>query len=1099
MDPFTASFTSGYLANIAGPLTVNIIQSVGRRIKKQVAGSEAEGALNRCISAGVVAAVSKAADNASEGEALLADILESFFQDPDTGKELARMLGGEAPNNTELLEIFEDAGYDPETLPGIRFETAIQAFEAAFVAAAADEPLLQSIIQTRQLMTQTHIQRDLLAEMQQLVAFMKQARPGSIGIEANQIRAENVVSGQLIIYQSGETPSSAIQENRERFYLKRLIARCDPIDLGAIEECGAALGASEEMPAIRVSDVFTSLYLKDVSRRSDQSITEALTRSAEAEDLLLELESDVERFPIPAVEAAGALDRLVVLGQPGGGKTTLVNHLAAHLARRRMNDAAIPPLPGWPEGDRSLPVRIVLRHFAAWLPENAKPTERLVWEYLSFLLSEWECAEAYDSLKNVLDEEGGVIFFDGLDEVQETDAARKRTLILSAIREFVKPLSRCRVIVTCREYAYRRGDAWRLPEGEFPVTTLDLFHEDQIREFIQTWYAVTGPRRGWTSDQIHQEADILIQAVGNLPYLRALAPYPLLLTLMTVVHASTGLPRDRADLYERAVNLLLAHWENHIVRDVDGACRVEPSTIMKLGIPIRDLRVPLERLALEAHERQAMESDNAAGCADIPKMNLEYELAQALNRNPEQTREVVEYVQNRSGLLQSQNNRVFTFPHRTFQEYLAATGVMRQSDFPDYLRNRVVEDINWWREVYLLSAGSTRDFPLNIYQLIDALLPEDPKQAKLDANIAKRAGLAAQAMYETGFLAAVRQEKTPGRFTRIRNWVQDWLLAAMTADQILPPKDRCEAGNALNWVGDPRFDPEMWYLPKDNDVGFIEIPAGFFEMGSDKQLKDDLLAELPSIFNNFFYREKFSDANFEDHYEIFESGICSQVPKHRLFLQKYRINKYPVTVSQFRAFLKDSGYIICDEWEVENPKGNHPAVMVSFHDAMEYCEWLAHKFNATRWCFEIRLPSESEWEKAAKGEAGTIYPWGDEWDKNKANLWESGMKETTPVGMYPSGESPYGLIDFAGNVWEWTSTLWGKDITECEFRYPFRNDDKRDDVLAPDDVYRVVRGGGYNSINSSGRTASRHRNKPDFRRGDRGFRVVAVQLDKIKL
>jgi len=828
-----------------------------------------------------------------------------------------------------------------------------------------------------------------------------------------------------------------------------------------------------------------------VSRRSDQSITESLTRSAEAEDLLLELERDVERFPIPAVEAAGALDRLVVLGQPGGGKTTLVNHLAAHLARRRMNDAAIPPLPGWPEGDRSLPVRIVLRHFAAWLPENAKPTERLVWEYLSFLLSEWECAEAYDSLKNVLDEEGGVIFFDGLDEVQETDAARKRTLILSAIREFVKPLSRCRVIVTCREYAYRRGDAWRLPEGEFPVTTLDLFHEGQIREFIQTWYAVTGPRRGWTSDQIHQESEILIQAVGNLPYLRALAPYPLLLTLMTVVHASTGLPRDRADLYERAVNLLLAHWENHIIRDVGGVCRVEPSTIMKLGIPIRDLRVPLERLALEAHERQAMESDDAAGCADIPKMNLEYELAQALNRNPEQTREVVEYVQNRSGLLQSQDNRVFTFPHRTFQEYLAATGVMRQSDFPDYLRNRVVEDINWWRDVYLLAAGSTRDTPLNIYQLVDALLPEDPKQTKLDANIAKRAGLAAQAMYETGFLSAVRQEKTLGRFTRIRNWVQDWLLAAMIADEILSPKERCEAGNALNWVGDPRFDPEVWYLLKGNNMGFIEIPAGIFEMGSDEKQIDKLIENLPKLLINI----KDTDPRYKEHGRIYETGLRSQLPKHRIFLPDFKISKYPITVSQFDTFLKEFNHIKDIDWKSENFHNNHPAVMVSFYDAISYCKWLTEKVKGTGWNVEIRLPTEAEWEKAAGGNTGSVYPWGDIWDHNNANLLESRIKDTSPVGIYPAGKSPYGLMDVSGNVWEWTSTLWGNDIFKCEFNYPFKNDDKRDYLSVSKESYRIVRGGGYDSTYPGGRTANRHRNQPDFRRGDRGFRVVAVKLN----
>src|SRR5690606_24745802 len=125
--------------------------------------------------------------------------------------------------------------------------------------------------------------------------------------------------------------------------------------------------------------------------------------------------------------------------------------------------------------------------------------------------------------------------------------------------------------VTCRDYAYQRDDAWRFPETSFPIFALPLFGATQIEHFTGVWYRKIGPLKGWDGPRCEQEAQKLYQAIQTYRHLKELAQYPLLLTLMAQVHGRDGyLPEDRADLYERAVKLLLAHWENRLVREVEG-------------------------------------------------------------------------------------------------------------------------------------------------------------------------------------------------------------------------------------------------------------------------------------------------------------------------------------------------------------------------------------------------------------------------------------------------------------------------------------------------------------------------------------------------
>ena len=139
----------------------------------------------------------------------------------------------------------------------------------------------------------------------------------------------------------------------------------------------------------------------------------------------------------------------------------------------------------------------------------------------------------------------------------------------------------------------------------------------------------------------------------------------------------------------------------------------------------------------------------------------------------------------------------------------------------------------------------------------------------------------------------------------------------------------------------------------------------------------------------------------------------------------------------------------------------------------------------------MRLPTEAEWEHAARHTDGRIYPWGDEFDAGRCNMAETGIGGTSPVGIFPAGDAVCGASDISGNVWEWTSSLWGTDWQKPEFGYPYDPRDGRENQNTPDTVLRTLRGGSFGDDSLDVRCACRHWLDPDGRRGSLGFRVVS--------
>ncbi len=221
--------------------------------------------------------------------------------------------------------------------------------------------------------------------------------------------------------------------------------------------------------------------------------------------------------------------------------------------------------------------------------------------------------------------------------------------------------------------------------------------------------------------------------------------------------------------------------------------------------------------------------------------------------------------------------------------------------------------------------------------------------------------------------------------------------------------------------------------------------------------------------------------------QAFDRGL----PEHQVELAGYWIGRYPVTVAQFRSFLEAAGYRgrgSGGRQEMPQGKDDHPVVRVTWFDARAYCEWLSQRSG-----LPVRLPTEAEWEKAARGTDGRFYPWGDEAPDEKRCNFGNNVGRTTPVGQYsPYGDSPYGCADMAGNVWEWTLSPWGKGWAEPEFKYPYHPNDGRDDIGAGRDVRRVLRGGAFDYNQYYVRCAYRDGLNPYRRNLNLGFRIVVA-------
>jgi energy-coupling factor transporter ATP-binding protein EcfA2 len=356
-----------------------------------------------------------------------------------------------------------------------------------------------------------------------------------------------------------ETPDYLTPAEMETRYLAEICYRCGWVSTTAFDPKARHAQAKK----LHLASVFTDLDVPREGRLGKMVRPEVPAREGELNRRrLAEMEKEMRQS---ALLSLSRHPRLVLLGKPGSGKSTLVNYLALCLAGEKLGETnfnlARLVHKGW-ELPGLLPLRVVLRDYAA----RGLPAGQSLWQFLCGELARIKdgrngtLAPYAPHLEKTLKEKGGLLLLDGYDEVPE--AHRRREQLQEAIVEFQHHFSRVRILVTSRPYAYE-DVAWQLPG--FARTELLDFGSDQINHYIEQWYkAMAEADPNLTKEQADAFTEQLQAEIKENPNLRDLAPRPLLLALMTLLHRSRSgarLPQERHQLYEESVDLLLDFWE----------------------------------------------------------------------------------------------------------------------------------------------------------------------------------------------------------------------------------------------------------------------------------------------------------------------------------------------------------------------------------------------------------------------------------------------------------------------------------------------------------------------------------------------------------
>lgn len=669
--------------------------------------------------------------------------------------------------------------------------------------------------------------------------------------------------------------------------------------------------------------------------------------------------------------------QLVLLGDPGGGKSTLTRRLAGVLAGQVLTTRDTDEEQWLVElthlwGRWLLPVRIVLSRWAQHLAPGAQGTaDDLIDECVRLLSQTAEVRGLKEHLMTRLaaDPPTVLILLDGLDEV--ADEARRATL-LKAVKHFSERYRTVPLLITCR---IRPWQAWTsaglaLP---LPVFTIDKLTQTAITAFVERWHAELIWSGRYPPSAAAQAQRRLLGAIANRQRkeLAEMAGTPLLLTMMVRVNYERGLPDSRAELYEVYLRQLLWEWERQKLDD-----QGQPTSLQILlaqgNVDETSLERKLSHLAYEVHG-----SGKTQDTVDIARSTVRDAL-EAIHPGRDEAKAawavaMLRLLDDRSGLIQSLDGATYQFSHRTFQEFLAARW-LATGDFRKKYREKI--DQEGWREAIALALGyqirvlRQYEDALNVlFMLFPATATNEAQWRRvllLGEAYVRLLGPQRASEAEQAEMAAILAERIPHQLT-----------AAMH-NRHLPPLQRLAAGQLLAELD---IDP-----PGLDD--FVTAPDWNFKIGrypvTNKQ------------FRRFVEAGGYQDA----HWWTDEKG---------------------------RQYRDERNWTEPRYWnDQEMNWSTQPVVGVSWYEAQAYCAWLTHELrqqgNLTNQ-EAVRLPTQAEWETAAHSHDGRDYPWGNVFDANNANTAESNLNQTTPVDLYPDGTTPEGVWDLLGNVWEWMNDI----------------------------------------------------------------------------
>ena len=681
------------------------------------------------------------------------------------------------------------------------------------------------------------------------------------------------------------------------------------------------------------------------------------------------------------------IKNMVILGDPGSGKTTLLKYILIMLVDGH--------------GNEKLGIADAVVPFFASLRDYGDGNNG---DLIAFLMRDCHLSRhsiTEDKLEQVLRNGKGIILLDGLDEVSETG---KRTEMCRLIEKWSKTYNNSRFVVTSRFAGYM-GES-RLNVNLLELAIEDFTHED-VKTFLIKWFESvevathSGMDEGEWRLKGKENALKLYDDISGIKHILDMAKNPLILQIIALVHRDRGrLPQRRVELYDECTNVLLEKWD--MAKGLDASL-----------LTAREARAVLQPLALWFHEVEGRRTVSVENILPMVRESLE-----ELGKSDIDPKVLLENIRDRSGIFMGYSNSEYGFAHLSFQEYLCAEEIRNQG----IVRKLAVNySKRWWREVIRLCMAldnpsviekfmelivSSADFEDSIDLVTDSINDSIKKPVKPFISAAGNLNLpsksrrnAIRVLIDIGGdkVNAELQKLLNSEYKEIARSAKDALTNRSTLVGSMPPFtiNGSMSSNAM-------AKQEQITNEKDNSLMML-IPGGDFIYGSKEDDKVARSDEKPQRVINL-------DDFYMDIYPVTNEQYCK-------FLNSVKADKNQVNEcihlkgsykkEKCRVKKTKNGYMVEKGFE------RHPVIYVRWRGADAYAKWAGK-----------RLPTEQEWEKAARGTEGSIYPWGDKFRGDLCNSNESGIGSTTPVNKYSDGKSFFGCCDMSGNVWEWTSSFF---------------------------------------------------------------------------
>ena len=814
-----------------------------------------------------------------------------------------------------------------------------------------------------------------------------------------------------------------------------------------------------------------------------------------------------ERFEdLRAVLQAIDEPAMVLLGPPGAGKSTLLRRFeldtAIDMLRRGATD----------EADDTVSFLIQFSHYKPAAPGAALPAPG------DWLADRWSRRfPDLPPLERLLAQGRVVLLLDAMNEVpaeSEADYYRIVGLWKSYLQELFAQAPGNRAIISCRSLEY--SAPLSTPAMRVPQVRIEPLTDPQVRRFLELY----SPAH-WN--------DIWSQLAGS-PQLAVLrSPYFLKL-LVDQVDAEGGVPRGRASLFTGFVRQSLR-------REIErGSPLFQPGRLLDM----RDLRritgwrwrspwdLPERGLLLPKLCGLAYELQNSRAESKASQVRIAYDEALEI-LDDAQDEDILRAGTALSVLDEDTVNDEILFIHQLVQEYFAARQLaLEPQPAADLVRAP-------WRAADVEPS----------LDAVEALIAAADPLPALAATGWEQTLLLAAAMTEDpdGLVEAIATANLPlaGRCaaqpeSRVGEAQRERLRAALIVRSRDPEADlraRIDACRALGRLGDPRFERRTGPDGEHRLPQCVDFPAGAYTIGRDDSDEPDespahavtlaafAIARHPvtnAEWACFMAAGGYEDARWWDTqaalaWQRGEGTMEGQKNVERYWLDIYR--NEPAQLAQRRdsglfseetharwqrmltlapealdAFLsrEHPGGRLTEPRYWQDERFNHPAhpvVGICWFEARAYCNWLSAQSGQA-----FRLPTEPEWEAAARGATGRRYAYGDHFERRACNAIETHVRGTTPIGVFPAGDTPEGLTDMTGNTWDWTANVAGRSLESIDFTYPYRADDGREDPHAGAELVRVARGGGWCYGAPHIITTMRYTLYPDARNYNLGLRLA---------